>query len=298
MNRSNYFIENKAIFGVYPTQEDIHELEDNNVFYFLDLTVNYEPGTVGYHTSRNYENYPIGDRDVPKDTISFTMLLLKYSNIIKNLTDDKKVYIHCRGGHGRSGMVAACLLAIINKCSSHDAMNITSKCHSERLIMTEKWRRLGSPQSKTQRNFVNTFFRPFYMFIGLYYQKTPYFGFCKNILEIYSKIYREVYDNVYGRENGREDRGENSKVNDNNELSLGITEERYNQEKYHYFCDYLYQEILNFFIDNIQARDQLLKTGLSKLIFNHTILYKITVSNILEQIRLKFYNEMLMVGGT
>lgn len=276
MDKSNYFIENKAIFGVFPSQEDIYELENNGVCYFLDLTINFEPGTERYITQKNYENYPIQDRGIPTDTISYTMLILKYANIIKGLSNNKKVYIHCRGGHGRSGMVAACLLVFINKINAYDAMHITSKYHSERSVITEKWRKLGSPQSKIQRNFVSTFFRPFYMFIGLYYQKTPYFGFCKSILEIYNNVIIEL---------SKDNNGENIKDYDViNSL-----------EKYENLCDKLYRKILDFFIDNIRARDQLLKTGLSKLIFNYSILYKVTISDSLEQIRLKFYNEMLMM---
>ena len=29
MNRSSYFISNKALFGAYPSQEAVHELESN-----------------------------------------------------------------------------------------------------------------------------------------------------------------------------------------------------------------------------------------------------------------------------
>ena len=37
MNKSSYFIENKARFGSYPTQESVKELEENGVKYFMSI---------------------------------------------------------------------------------------------------------------------------------------------------------------------------------------------------------------------------------------------------------------------
>ena len=35
MNNISYFIENKAFFGSFPTQENVQELEYNGVKYFV-----------------------------------------------------------------------------------------------------------------------------------------------------------------------------------------------------------------------------------------------------------------------
>ena len=38
MNYCSYFIKDKALFGSYPTQQSVEELEQEGVRYFVDLT--------------------------------------------------------------------------------------------------------------------------------------------------------------------------------------------------------------------------------------------------------------------
>jgi hypothetical protein len=163
MERTNWFIENKAIFGAFPIQESVNELEKIGVRYFLDLTRPFERGTIPYYTKYNYENYPIFDRSCPIDRISFGRLIVKYGKIINNLLPGELVYIHCRGGHGRSGLVASCLLAWIFKMSPQEAMDIANNFHAKRSVMREKWRKIGVPQTRIQKNFVLSFFKPIYI---------------------------------------------------------------------------------------------------------------------------------------
>lgn len=54
MNRCSYFIQNKALFGSYPTQESVLELEEHGVRYFVDLTHNGEKNTTPYETKYKY----------------------------------------------------------------------------------------------------------------------------------------------------------------------------------------------------------------------------------------------------
>lgn len=163
MDRANWFIENRALFGSFPTQESVEELESLGVRYFLDLTRPYETGAIPYKTNYNYERYPIFDHSCPLDRISFGRLIVKYGKIITNLHSGDLVYIHCRGGHGRSGLVASCLLSWIFKISPQEAMDTASKYHSQRMIMREKWRIMGVPQTRIQKNFVLSFFKPLYI---------------------------------------------------------------------------------------------------------------------------------------
>ena len=110
LNYSSYFIPNKALFGSYPIQSQVDDLISLGVLYFLDLTV---PGEVSYmyNTQKSkYYNFPIIDRKTPIDNISFTALILYVHNIINNLKKNEKIYIHCKGGHGRVGIIVAILL--------------------------------------------------------------------------------------------------------------------------------------------------------------------------------------------
>ena len=56
--------------------------------------------------------------------------------------------------HGRSGLVVACILCNIFKLSPQESLNYTTKCHSHRKNMRDRWRKLGSPQNFHQKKFV------------------------------------------------------------------------------------------------------------------------------------------------
>jgi predicted NAD-dependent protein-ADP-ribosyltransferase YbiA (DUF1768 family) len=162
MDKCSFFIPNKALFGSFPTQETVEALEKEGVRYFIDLTDYNETKTVPYVTHFTYIKYPIQDRRYPHNWKSFAQLIVYCSNILTNLKEDEKLYIHCKGGHGRSGIVVCCILCYHFHLSVEDALKYTSHCHSKRSFMKEKWRRIGSPQGKCQKDFIHRFFRPLY----------------------------------------------------------------------------------------------------------------------------------------
>jgi ribA/ribD-fused uncharacterized protein len=163
MERASYFIKDKALFGSYPTQEDIKELEKNGVRHFVNLTFDHEKKIVPYKTKYNYINFPIKDRSVPDDWTNFAKFIIKLSHILKNIDKDM-MYIHCKGGHGRSGVVVASLICFTFNLTPSEALDWTKISHSKRLIMREKWRKLGAPQTLQQKNFVFKFFQPLYFY--------------------------------------------------------------------------------------------------------------------------------------
>lgn len=160
MERCSYFIQDKALFGSFPTQETVHNLEELGVRCFIDLTNSDESKTTPYVTKYKYIKYPIVDRKIPENWKSFAQLVVKICNVINNLGIDEKVYVHCKGGHGRSGILVACIFCNYYSINPDEALKQTSKCHSNRPQMREKWRKLGSPQGKRQKDFVHRFFRP------------------------------------------------------------------------------------------------------------------------------------------
>lgn len=160
MERCSYFIQDKALFGSFPTQEAVHVLEELGVRCFIDLTNSDESKTTPYITKYRYIKYPIVDRKIPEDWKSFAQLVVKICHIIHNLVEGEKVYVHCKGGHGRSGIFVACIFCHYYSLNSDESLRQTAKCHSNRPQMREKWRKLGSPQGKKQKDFVHRFFRP------------------------------------------------------------------------------------------------------------------------------------------
>ena len=161
MDYCSYFIKDKAIFGSFPTQESVYELENEGVKYFVDLTDNdKEKKITSYVTKYTYINFPIKDNYIPTDWIAFAVFILKITKIIRELRSKERVYIHCKGGHGRSGIVVASLLCVIFNLSPLESLEYTTKCHSNRSVMREKWRKIGSPQTYLQKKFVQKFFEP------------------------------------------------------------------------------------------------------------------------------------------
>ena len=167
MNFCSYFIQDKALFGSFPTINSANELYSNNVNIFVDLTTDKEKTTLDkyYEELQNitYINYPIDDRKIPTDIKSFSIFIIRLKYIINSLTNNK-IYIHCRGGHGRSGIVVACLLCILYKITPEQALDMTTRFHSNRPEMRDKWRTIGSPQTGKQKGFVIKICKPLYFF--------------------------------------------------------------------------------------------------------------------------------------
>jgi len=164
----------KGYFGGYPTATQIKLLKTMGVKLFVDLTKEGEiPIPYKVYSDCLYINYPIQDRQIPDNLKLFTKLVYRVLTFMKN--SDSKVYIHCKGGHGRSGVLVACLLYLLHtNISTEQAIEMTTKYHDNRTDMREKWRKIGSPQTRQQKNFVHRYFIPLVFFRS--YQ-SPSYGF-------------------------------------------------------------------------------------------------------------------------
>lgn len=160
---SCFFITDKVAFGSYPTQDEVDLLEDKGVRYFINLTYTSEKRIKTYKTRYKKIAYPILDRRAPINWESFAIFIVYLRDTITNMCGDEKMYIHCKGGHGRSGLVAACLICEIFNEPSISSLQYIKKCHSSRLNMRDCWRWLGSPQTYCQKYFVNQFYNPLYI---------------------------------------------------------------------------------------------------------------------------------------
>jgi len=157
MDTCSYFIDGVALFGSYPTQMFVDHLEQVlGIHYLVDLTEEDDKHIIKYQAT-NRISYPIKDKDAPANIKTFSSFILQLLAIIE---DKKKIYIHCRGGHGRSGLVVACLLKMYYKLTVDKALDLTHECHQNRQVMREKWRRIGSPQTDSQKKFVKQLFMP------------------------------------------------------------------------------------------------------------------------------------------
>lgn len=148
--------EEQAYFGACPTQEDIDNLEKWGVDVIVNLTFPDEKKLSVYTTTKKLISWPIPDRAVPDDKVKFCALVLY---LVQVLNRGKKVFIHCKGGHGRAGLVTAAVLVIKHNLDVKDAIELTTEYHSERTCMRQYWRRVGSPQTTSQKKFLHSIFR-------------------------------------------------------------------------------------------------------------------------------------------
>lgn len=159
-----FFIKDQCLFGAYPTQHQIHELEDWGVDLIVNLTSIHEKNIRPYSTSARTINFIISDNKAPENILEFCALIIY---ITKQIDQNQKIYIHCKGGHGRSGVLVASILCYKFRIIPHDAIKLTTEYHSTRPIharrprMNEYWKSKGSPQTKEQKLFVYLIFQPY-----------------------------------------------------------------------------------------------------------------------------------------
>ena len=189
MDNCSYFIENKAIFGSFPSQIQVLELENIGVRFFINLTFSSEPKLIPYTTNYVTISHLIPDKSIPSEHVPFCKFIYNLYITLKFLGDGEKIYIHCKGGHGRSGIVVAMLLALYHNISAEEALEMTRRCHQERLVMRDKWRRIGAPQTAQQRDFVCKMFEPIDM-------ETPEFAWMR---ETTRDDFLELLENTYFR---------------------------------------------------------------------------------------------------
>jgi protein-tyrosine phosphatase len=152
MNKVSYFIENRVAFGSFPTQDDIDELEICGFVHFIDLTSHLEKGVSPYQTRFNRVKFPIRDGSVPYDFRSFCSFI---SCLLTLVNSGDKIYIHCKGGHGRSILVVSCILYFLyNNITVEDALIKASEYHNTRKELKTKWIPFNRHQTNNQRLFV------------------------------------------------------------------------------------------------------------------------------------------------
>lgn len=247
MNYCSYFIEDKALFGSYPTQDIVNELENNNVKYFVNLTYNDEKKIILYKTKYNYIHYPIKDRKHPDDYINFSIFIIKLCNIISRLKNQEKLFLHCKGGHSRSGLVVSCILCYMYNITPSESLQKTSIYHKQRPILKDKWKKINTTLTVNQIKFLYKFFEPLYFYKK--YKTGLNLGF-SNLSPHDVKIYDNEKYTVY---NNAEEAINFLKKNENNDVNI------------------IYYKILTLKIDqHPNIKNNLLNTGLRPIIEKYT----------------------------
>lgn len=145
-------------FGSYPTADQLGILQDMQFDYIVRLTLTQEKNVDPYTTSIQVIPLPIKDNNVPHDWDFFTIAILW---IINQLREGKKIFVHCKGGHGRSCIVTTCILYYTNESlNARDAIEESIRIHNERTNMSLRWKGIKSPFSKSQYIFLYKYLNP------------------------------------------------------------------------------------------------------------------------------------------
>ena len=167
-DRRNWFcsfvVKDQLCFGGYPNRTEFHHLVENGFRFFIDLTTPIERDRLSFRYDSpsflshiRYHNYPIRDNGVPENPVSFLQLARES---ITALGQGTKIYIHCKGGHGRSGILVATILILLYDVSPYHAIRITTEAHEKRPNLKAKWKGISCPQMAIQKSFVHHLFLP------------------------------------------------------------------------------------------------------------------------------------------
>ena len=161
MNFCSDMYRGRGFFGGYPNEAEFHELLHSRVTTFVDLTTAREkrnlPFVYSVPEGVSYVTFPIYDNHVPKNRRLFLQLV---HDIAQRLERNEKVYIHCRGGHGRSGILVASLLCYLHNMKPQQAIQTATLFHSLRPNLKTKWKATPCPQMYRQQQFVTDLFQP------------------------------------------------------------------------------------------------------------------------------------------
>jgi protein-tyrosine phosphatase len=283
----NYFIENKCMFGSYPsTEKDVINLINLGVVLFVNLVTPEEKLTDYTNILQNknieYINFPISDNKHPNNIYDFYKLIYNISNKIKNINsvNNEKIYIHCKGGHGRSGMVSCFVLCFMYNISPELSIKYITECHRNRENLKKKWINSKCPNSKRQRFFI---FKSFVKIL------------------IYNQCDRENI--FYGLNlNSNHEIKINNILFQNGEIALKtIIEENHKEIDSETIENILKDILIKKFEQNKKLIYTLIRTGIKSIIYDivlREIAYKysirvIKIGRILEEIRRMYYNKAL-----
>jgi hypothetical protein len=169
-------IKDRLYFGPFPNQNMIDCLFKENFDFIVNLTmdneniftdyfndeingidgfsgINMKEETQTYKVQKNkYISYQIKDNDTPECPQSYCYFIIKLKNLYLK---DKKIYIHCRGGHGRSGMVSvSLLLSIFPEKNIKEAIEFVNQSHIDRINLRKKWKNKKTPFNYNQFLFL------------------------------------------------------------------------------------------------------------------------------------------------
>ena len=143
--RANYVTSDGLVaMGAEPIPLTLDIINDYDLV--IDLRDTENGAYVGYKGI--YRNFPIPNGGVPTE-----QQLNDIMDLIKSYHQNgKSVYIHCVGGHGRSGTIAAIYIGKLYRLNGTKAIEVIETLHNSRKDMGRK--RAPAPETKSQVSFI------------------------------------------------------------------------------------------------------------------------------------------------
>lgn len=157
INNSYCVIIDKVYAGEYAgdlhkPEQKVRQLEMFGITHIIDLTEDGELNPYKHllDTFVEHHRFPIADVSVPKSYDSVYELMEHINSIISD--KDNRVYIHCWGGVGRTGIIVACLYEYYGE--DYESA-VTHLRESFKDCPKSQWR--TTPETKEQLDFVRGF---------------------------------------------------------------------------------------------------------------------------------------------
>eukprot|EP01125_Pyxidicula_operculata_P005588 TRINITY_DN1962_c0_g1_i1.p1 TRINITY_DN1962_c0_g1~~TRINITY_DN1962_c0_g1_i1.p1 ORF type:complete len:186 (+),score=33.91 TRINITY_DN1962_c0_g1_i1:169-726(+) len=167
---SNWVIPQSLMMGAYPKDmalvttllsegintfvnlihgKELERLEKTPYFEKVKKMATQMDPPINVNTLR-YFHLPIYDKDIAKDEEVINIV----QTIENELKSGRRVYVHCRGGHGRTGTIVAVFLGKFFGLDGYSALDLVSKCHDFRKDVKAKPGVYSCPETHDQKSQV------------------------------------------------------------------------------------------------------------------------------------------------
>lgn len=153
-------VKDRVYFGGFPSRNVLEGLENTHFTHIVNLTLEGEMNP--YRIEIPSFEFPIPDHSIPPDVLEYCEFISFLRRAFYQA--GSKIYIHCRGGHGRSSMVCVSLWMMLNPhLEINDAITYVNSCHISRKVLRDKWRNRRVPFNHAQSTFLHKIHRTIFL---------------------------------------------------------------------------------------------------------------------------------------
>ncbi len=147
----SYLFHGQIAFGKQPTPVQAELLNKQGYTVFVNLLENAGKNEAVYKAEMIIP-FPIMNDSCPKQSIED--LITKLREILK---EGRKMYIHCKNGRGRTGLVVSCLIGMLFDIDADSAIDIVNKAHRKGHGRSKKWQKHEIPSHRNQMKYIEDF---------------------------------------------------------------------------------------------------------------------------------------------